>query len=177
MRFLHKLLGRLDGLWTIHLFKKHGKKDLIEGRIDGFLKNVTIGDDVHIAEGVCFFCSRANIIIKDHVLISRESLFVTGRHRINIVGKYISQVTNADKEPDDDKDIVICDDVWIGSRVTVLQGVTIGEGAVVAANSVVTHDVPPYAIVGGVPAKVIKMRFNEEEIKKHKSILDEKTKQ
>ena len=61
---------------------------------------------------------------------------------------------------------VIMNDVWIGSKVTILQGVTIGNGAIVAAGAVVTKDVPAYAIVGGVPAKVIKYRFNEEMRKK-----------
>ena len=61
-------------------------------------------------------------------------------------------------------DIVVEDDVWIGCRVTVLSGVHIGQGAVVAAGSVVNKDVPPYAIVGGVPAKVIKYRFEPEMI-------------
>lgn len=59
-------------------------------------------------------------------------------------------------------DIVIDDDVWIGYRATILSGVHIGQGAVVAAGAVVTKDVPPYAIVGGVPAKVIKYRFSPE---------------
>ncbi len=55
-------------------------------------------------------------------------------------------------------DIVVDDDVWIGYRATVLSGVHIGQGDVVAAGAVVTKDVPPYAIVGGVPAKIIKYR-------------------
>ncbi len=53
-------------------------------------------------------------------------------------------------------------DVWIGSRVTIARGVRIGNGAVVAAGSIVTRDVPPYAIVGGVPAKLIRMRFPDD---------------
>lgn len=55
--------------------------------------------------------------------------------------------------------IVIGNDVWIGMDSMILSGVTIGQGAVIAAGSVVTKDVPPYAIVGGNPAKVIKYRF------------------
>lgn len=59
---------------------------------------------------------------------------------------------------------VIGNDVWIGANATILQGITIGDGAIVAAGSIVTKDVPPYAIVGGIPAKVIRYRFEEEEI-------------
>lgn len=59
----------------------------------------------------------------------------------------------------------IGNDVWIGTNATILQGVKIGDGAVVGANSLVSKDVPPYAIVGGCPAKVIKYRFNSDIIK------------
>lgn len=60
----------------------------------------------------------------------------------------------------------IGNDVWIGAKATIMDGVTIGDGAIVAACSVVTKDVPPYAIVGGCPAKVIKFRFSPEVIKR-----------
>lgn len=62
--------------------------------------------------------------------------------------------------------VMIGNDVWIGSGVKIMEGITIGDGAVVAAGAIVTKNVPPYAIVGGVPAKVIKYRFDEETIKK-----------
>ena len=61
-------------------------------------------------------------------------------------------------------DITVDDDVWIGFYATIMSGVHIGQGAVVAAGAVVTKDVPPYAIVGGVPAKIIKYRFSPEVI-------------
>lgn len=74
-------------------------------------------------------------------------------------------------------DIIVDDDVWIGYGATVLSGVHIGQGAIVSAGAVVTKDVPPYAIVGGVPAKVIKYRFMpeliEELLKIDYSKLDE----
>ena len=62
--------------------------------------------------------------------------------------------------------IVIGDDAWIGYDCTILSGVTIGQGAVVAAGSVVTKDVPPYAVVGGTPARVIKYRFTPDVVEK-----------
>jgi len=61
-------------------------------------------------------------------------------------------------------DINIGNDVWIGARSTILDGVTIGDGAMIAAGAVVSKDVPPYSIVGGVPAKIIRFRFTPEEI-------------
>lgn len=66
--------------------------------------------------------------------------------------------------------VIIGNDVWIGARVTIIEGVRIGDGAVVAAGAVVTKDVEPYAVVGGVPAKVIKYRFDENEIKQLQKI-------
>lgn len=68
------------------------------------------------------------------------------------------------------KDITIEDDVWIGASVVVLPGVTIGRGAIIASNAVVSKDVPSFAIVGGVPAKILKYRFDTETIKKAKKV-------
>ena len=67
-------------------------------------------------------------------------------------------------------DCIVGNDVWIGAGAQILRGVSIGDGAVVAAGSIVTKNVPPYAIVGGVPAKVLKYRFDETVIKELLSI-------
>lgn len=67
-------------------------------------------------------------------------------------------------------DIVIGNDVWIGYEAVILSGVHIGDGAVIAARAVVTKDVPPYAIVGGIPAREIKKRFDDETIEKLRNI-------
>lgn len=71
---------------------------------------------------------------------------------------------------DFNKKVVIGNDVWLGRGVTVVQGVHIGDGARAAAGAVITHDVPPYAVVGGVPARIINYRFNQEQIKKLEKI-------
>ena len=65
---------------------------------------------------------------------------------------------------DNKGNIVVGNDVWIGYEAVILAGVTIGDGAIIGARAVVTKDVPPYTIVGGVPAKPIRKRFNEETI-------------
>lgn len=70
----------------------------------------------------------------------------------------------ADKAWDSKGDIVIGNDVWVGFEAVILAGVTIGDGAIIGARAVVTKDVPPYTIVGGVPAKPIRKRFSDEDI-------------
>lgn len=63
-----------------------------------------------------------------------------------------------------DISIIIGNDVWIGNKVILMGGITIGDGAIIAAGSVVTKDVPPYSIIGGSPAKLIRMRFTAEQV-------------
>lgn len=65
---------------------------------------------------------------------------------------------------DNKGDIIIGNDVWIGYEAVVMAGVTVGDGAIIGTRAVVTKDVPPYTIVGGVPAKVIRKRFSDETI-------------
>jgi serine acetyltransferase len=79
-----------------------------------------------------------------------------------------------DKLPADDAPVVISNDVWIGTGAIILKGVTIDRGAIIAAGAVVTKNVPPYAIVSGVPARLIKFRWKLSEIIQHEEILYEK---
>lgn len=94
--------------------------------------------------------------------------FVFGEHRTDLVSTFPFHAICFDGEPHSEArskgKIVIENDVWIGANAMILSGVKIGNGAVVAAGSVVTKDVPPYAIVGGVPAKIIRYRFSRDEI-------------
>lgn len=111
------------------------------------------------------FCSIANDVfigLGKHPtdLLSTSTLFYRVKNTLNI------QFVEEDFSFKEYEIISIGHDVWIGARAIVLDGVSIGTGAIIAANSVVTKDVPPYAIVGGVPAKVIKYRFEESVIKR-----------
>lgn len=86
-----------------------------------------------------------------------------GEHQLHSISTYPFKVMcfGFPREAGSKGDIVVGDDVWIGTNAVICSGVTIGQGAVVAAGSVVTKDVPPYAIVGGNPARVISYRFDE----------------
>ena len=153
------------------MLRQCGKGVIIGKNATMTYQNVSIGDHVFIGRNAEFICSRAQIIIGDHVMFGPHVFMITGGHRTDIQGRYMDEIGNDEKRPEDDRNIVLEGDNWIGANVTVLRGVTIGEGAVVAAGAVVTKDVPPYSIVGGVPAKVIKMRFTDEEIAEHKRLL------
>lgn len=132
-------------------------------------RNLTIGNDVYIGPHALFLCTESQIFIGNKVLFGPHVTIIGGDHRITDVGRFIYDVL--DKHPEDDQDVHIEDDVWIGTNTTLLKGVTVGRGAVVAAGALVTKDVPPYAIVGGVPAKVLKYRFTPEQIQEHERQL------
>ena len=100
-------------------------------------------------------------------------LFNSANHTLRSLSTYIFPVLfeewglDVERIPeawDNKGDIVVGNDVWIGYEAVILAGVTIGDGAIVAARAVVTKDVPPYTIVGGVPAKPIRKRFSDGEI-------------
>ena len=76
--------------------------------------------------------------------------------------------------PENDLPVVIEDDVWCGANVTILKGVTIGRGSAVAAGAVVTKSFPLYSIIGGVPARLLKMRFTPEQIEEHEKRLGDR---
>lgn len=76
-----------------------------------------------------------------------------------------------EKLPESDLPVCVEDDVWVGTGAIILKGVVIGRGAIIAAGAVVTRDVPRYAILGGIPAKVIRMRWSDDQILKHEKML------
>ena len=139
------------------------------------LWNLSVGDGTSIPKGSIIYCTDAPCIIGKKVLFGPRPTIITGDHRIDILGKYITAVHVAERFVDGvnvcDEPVVIEDGVWCGANVTILKGVTIGRGSVVAAGAVVTKSFPPYSIIGGIPAKLIKMRFTEEEIKKNENDL------
>jgi acetyltransferase-like isoleucine patch superfamily enzyme len=114
-------------------------------------RNLKIGNHVDLAYGVLLTTS-GGIEIGDRVLIGYGTKLISADHSIPPVGE-LFPVSGNKLGP-----IIIKDDVWIGANCVITSNVTIGTGAVIAAGAVVTKDVPSNAIVGGVPAKIIKFR-------------------
>jgi acetyltransferase-like isoleucine patch superfamily enzyme len=113
---------------------------------------VFIGDHCYLGAGVRLYAWNERITIGSHVLTSADVLIITRNHNFGALDVPIASQGYTDAP------IAVEDDVWIGFRAIILAGVTIGRGSVVAANAVVTKDVEPYSIVGGVPARVIGKR-------------------
>ena len=158
------------------MLKTCGKDVHFEYGCRGNWNNISIGNDVHFGQNNLFMCSNAPILIGSHVMFGPNVTMISGDHRTDVVGKYMSEIRVEDKLQEDDQPICLRGDNWIGANVVILKGVTIGEGAIVAAGAIVTTNVPEYSIVAGVPAKVIKKRFDDIELQRHKDILNKKEK-
>lgn len=115
--------------------------------------NIFVGSNTYINGGCLIASKNAKIVIGDNCLISYNVHMRTDMH--NYKHKHIL----IQKQGHQQKDIVIGDDVWIGYGAQVMAGVKIGNGAVIAAGSIVTKDVPDFAVVAGVPSKIIGYRL------------------
>lgn len=154
-------------------FAECGKDVCIDRNGDFYpLSNIHVGSHVSIGPDARFWSTRAAIYIEDYALFGPGVTIITGDHRKNIVGKHIIEITDAEKSDEDDQDVRIGKGAWIGANVTILKGVHIGEGCIIAAGSVVTKDIPAYTVAGGVPAKKISERFTDAELKIHKERIE-----
>ncbi len=171
--YLSYFIGFIKNFFVFSISKfalvNHQSSISKQAKINRFVKvvNSDIGKYSYVGSGteiidakIGKFCSIArdcNIGLATHTLqnISTSPIFT---EKENGTGYSWTSITIKDQPAK----VNIGNDVWIGSRVIVLGGVKIGDGAVIAAGAIVTKDVPAYAISGGVPAKVIKYRFDEE---------------
>lgn len=112
-----------------------------------------------------YYNDQESLIIGNYCSIASSVKFIlSGEHNYHRVSTYPfkREVISGEFEALCKGPIIIKDDVWIGEGSIIMSGVTVGQGAIIAAGTIVTKDIPPYAIVGGVPAKIIKYRFNQE---------------
>lgn len=168
--FFYLLMG-----WKYYLgnnFIAHFPNERIRNFYLTRIMRVSIGKDTHISMRVFVtgYPSRANVRIGDNCVINREA-YLDGRVGVtignNVNVSFQACILSLHHDHNDAAfpavggAVTICDHAWIGARAILLPGVTVGEGAVVAAGAVVTRDVGPYEVVGGVPARKIGERKRE----------------
>jgi acetyltransferase-like isoleucine patch superfamily enzyme len=155
-RILMRCYGRL--------FRSHGRRFVFSPTDFFSYHTIVVGDDVYIGPGA-YFSAVKGISIGNGVMFGPHVSIVGGDHNTELTGQPMFK--NHVKRETDDLPITICDDVWVGTGATILKGVTVGRGAIIAAASVVTRNVAPYSVVAGCPARVIRMRGTAEQVIAH----------
>ena len=139
---------KLRGFLLRPSFRSCGRNLQVARRVTiNFTNRVEIGSDVFIATG-CWLQALGGIVMEDEVQLGPYAALVSDDHT-SINGSYRFG-------PSKLRPIRVCAGSWVAAHATVTKGVVIGRGALLAANSVATHDIPPFAMAGGVPARVIK---------------------
>ena len=150
------IMKRLRGWYYSQLLAQAGKNLKVSGgaRINNPAM-VSVGDNCYIGAGVQFYPWNERIIIGNDVLLAAGVRMITRKHGFADLEIPISEqgYTNAP--------ITIEDDVWIGFQVVVLPDVTIDKGSIIGAGAVVTKDVAPYSVMGGIPARLIRKRTEQ----------------
>lgn len=170
--FIKKILQRAYRMYAVRSGVVLGKRvHLGLGTILYAPHRMTVGDDVYIGKGCTIECDG---VIGAHTMLgNRVGLVGRHDHDVSVVGASVRFAPwIGDKDAAGRAEAVyVGPDVWIGYGAIVLTGVRIGRGAIVAAGTVVTHDVAPYAIVAGVPARAIGIRFAAADIEEHEDSL------
>ena len=169
--FYRKVRKRILMYFLRPLFRDHGINFIFDPDSHFSFHTISVGNNVFIGPKAFFSSPDSTITIGNYVMFGSSVTIVGGDHNTSTIGQYMAQVKY--KKSDNDLPVYIEDDVWIGACSTILKGIKVGKGSIIAAGSLVTKDIPPYSVVGGVPAKIIKKRFNLEEISLHEKALSD----
>ena len=167
--YLRKVYSRFMMYLYLPLFASHGKNVHFDPWGLYSFANITLGNDVNLSVKPILMAAESKIRIGNKVMFGPEVCVIAGDHNTSVKGSFMFDVHV--KRPQDDRDVTIEDDVWIGARAIILKGVTIGRGSVIGAGAVVRNSVPPYAIAVGNPARVICFRWNVDTILLHEASL------
>lgn len=133
------------------------------------IENVYMHENTHIMGNALIISTKAKFIMKKNSAASEGLIVVSGNHPM-VLGEWFLQ-RGGDSDIQNAKDVIIEEDVGLGARVTLLNGVVVGRGAIIGSGSVIRNSVPPYAIIAGNPAKVVGFRFAPQAIIEHEKVL------
>lgn len=162
--FFLKYLPATDNSIAVLRFVRILRSAVGKRILEGWGKNVNIEKGADFGTGSGIFLGnnsglginckvRGPLVIGNNVMMGPDVLIFTSNHETKRTDIPMNKQGFSRL-----KQVTICDDVWIGARVIILPGVTIGEGSIIGAGAVVTKNIPPYSIAGGIPAKVLKSR-------------------
>lgn len=168
MSFVNNILERLRWLKRWYYIKRYRLKNvhpkfIATAGLKGVSSDIIAGAYSYIGPNCIIY---SNVKIGNYTMIANDVFIIGGDHNYRV-----PDMPTVFAGRDTQRPTFIGHDVWIGARSIIMTGVRIGNGAIIAAGSVVTKDVEPYAIYGGVPAKKIKDRFTLEEIEMHETML------
>lgn len=169
--FSIKVIRRLYMHIVRFSFSSYGRNFIFDPFGTYSFKSIDVGDDVYIGNGAVMLAENSFIKIGKKVMFGPNVTVLAGNHRTDIVGRYMADISVFEKLPENDLGVRISEDVWVGANVTILDGVSVGRGAIIGAGSVVSKSVAPYAVVCGVPARVVKFRWDIIRVLEHEALL------
>ena len=166
---LRKIYAQYVGVYNDRAYGKKGIHTIVANDSSLVRQNMYLDDYCVVQGQTNFISNKGKLIVKKYSVISSGCTIVPGSHKLTVGVPFYLATTNHIN--DDEGDIIIEEDCWVGAGCILLPKCHIGRGAVIGAGSVVKKDVPPYAVVVGVPAKIIATKFTIDEVLKHESIL------
>lgn len=170
--FITRINNRIFGYFLRHSLGYCGKNVVLHRpNVCSNPGNMYLYDNTSIMKNWTLLSDTGKFIMKEHCIASTNLVVITGNH--NRLVEHTLQDSIANRLADEEKDVILENEVWLGTNVTLLPGITIGRGTTVAAGSVVNCDLPPYTLCAGIPAKVKKIYWTEEQIIKHEKCVYE----
>ncbi len=168
-RGFYSILNQYVKPYDLKRYARIGNHSIVAGNTHVVPQNMEIDDYCVIQDRLNFISHKGKLYVKKYSVLSSGVTIVPASHQLTVgVPFYISTVGHIN---DKEGDVIVDEDCWIGTGAIILSNCHIGRGAVVAAGAVVSKDVPPYAVVAGVPARIIATKFKEDQIIEHERSL------